>query len=302
MRYFSWALLIVVILHWLVGCATIREGGGPKPSFDIEKDLQALETVFSSAVAISNVYKDGVTKKKRDKMIAGRLVMMNLRYLQFIKSLNAEKQFIDSATDIVILSLNIAGTALTPTTTRTVLSAISATLSGSKVVVDKHYYYEKTMPALIAAMNAQRKQVLVSIIQGVGRPIELYSVEQAIVDLDTYYHAGTLIGAVNAIQATASSQEKASDETIEGITRARVTALISSQARTQVKSIGDAIEGLTDLDKARTVLTELGIKDISFDDLSKAKRQLRAVLRDRGHDEMKIQEMYSIFQKNTMVK
>ncbi len=297
--------LLVIVLFSLFGCSTVRDGGGPVPSFDVMQDLKALETEFSSAVAIKNVYEGGATIEKRDKMIAGRLVMMNLRYLQFIKSLNAERQFIDSASDVAILSLNIAGTALTPASTRTALSAISATLAGSKSAIDKHYYYEKTMPALIAAMNAQRKQVLLSILQGMGKPLEIYSVEQAITDLDSYYYAGTLFGAINAIQVTASAQEKNATEEIEGITRARISRLLSSQARTQNKKIGDAIEGLTDitkdLPKTQTLLSDLGLNGLSFKDLQAAKKQLRAILRERGHDETKIQDLFTIFKNNHLV-
>ena len=74
--------LLVIVLFSLFGCSTVRDGGGPVPSFDVMQDLKALETEFSSAVAIKNVYEGGATIEKRDKMIAGRLVMMNLRYLQ----------------------------------------------------------------------------------------------------------------------------------------------------------------------------------------------------------------------------
>jgi hypothetical protein len=296
----SISLMICVVLS-IGGCATVHDGGGPVPSFDVMEDLKALEAEFGSATAIKQVYENGATKEKRDKMIAGRLVIMNLRYLQFIKALNMEKQLIDTASDITILSLNLAGTAFTPAITKTILSAISAAVGGSKLAVDKHYYYEKTMQALIAAMNAQRKQALVPILEGLGKPLDVYPAEQAITDLDTYYHAGTLIGAVNAIQAAASEQEKASSTEIKNITRARVNRLISQTARDQLKSIGDAIEGLNDLVKARAVLKDLGFTDLDFNDISAAKLQLIAVFRNIGHEEPKIQEMYNVFKTNNLV-
>lgn len=294
--------MIVYLLISLSGCTTVMNGGAPPPSFDIENDLRILEAKFGDAVTIENVYKDGATKEKRNRMIAGRLVMINLRYLQFIKNLNAEKQFIDTASDITILSLNLAGTAFTPTNTKTILSAISAVISGSKLSIDKHYYYEKTMPALIASMNAQRKLVLVSILEGIGKSLELYSVEQAVTDLDSYYHAGTLIGAINAIQVIANEKEKESSEKIEEITRARIYTLLPDKTRLQLKGINDAIKGLTDFAKAQEVLNELGPDSIKPKDISEAIKQLKMIVRQNRFDEAKVQTMYDVFKKTGILK
>ncbi len=293
-------LLLVWVFLPVTGCTTL-DGGGPVPSFDIEVDLKELETHFSSDVAIKTLYEGGVTSAKRDKMITGRLVMMNLRYLQFIKSLNAEKQFIDTASDILVLSLNIAGTALTGETVRTVLSASSAAVVGSKTAVDKHYYYEKSMPALVATMNAQRKLVFVSILRGVSKPLEVYPVEQAITDLDMYYHAGTLIGAINAINLTAGEQEKVANEDIKNVTRARINALVSPTAREQVKSIGDAIDKNTDFAKAKAVLVTLGDDLKNVNNNNDARKLLIAGLRERRYDDVKVKEMYDAFKDNGLL-
>lgn len=296
--------MLVSVLLLSTACTMLRHGGSPPPSFNIQDDLKALQDEYGSAVAIKNVYQNGPTADKRDRMIAGRLVMMNLQYLQFIKSLNAEKQFIDTATEILVLSLNLSAASVSGETVKTILSAVSAGVVGSKIAIDKNFYYEKTMPALVASMNAQRKLMLTPILQGLGESLDVYPVEKAVTDLEAYYQAGTLIGAINAIQATAAEKEKEADKQNESITRARISALLPQETRNQIKTIGDAIEGLKDqdLDKAKAALGSLGYDTATIKTMPDAKQDLIATLRARGHDVAKVKEMYDIFKTTNLVK
>ena len=215
-----------LVLTLLCGCQTIRNGGAPETSFNIDKDLATLATHFSEgdsidkfyAVATNSASSPQAIVNARNEFIAGRLVMMNIRYVQFVRKTTSEKQFLDTACDILALSLNLAGTSVGSAQAKTILAAIAAGVTGSKVVVDKNFYYEKTIPALMAAMNAQRKQALIPIIQGVATTnIAEYPFEQAISDLQSYYFAGTFLGAIQAIQTDAGVKETAAQNTVSNI-------------------------------------------------------------------------------------
>src|SRR5690349_8825825 len=117
------------------------------------------------------------TAADRNRVISGRLVMINLEYLKWVRTMTADKQLLDSASDILVLSLSLASTAAGGATAKTVLSAIAAGVAGSKTAVDKYYYYEKTLPALVAAMNAERKSVLTNILVGMSKPLTEYTFE-----------------------------------------------------------------------------------------------------------------------------
>jgi hypothetical protein len=145
--------------------------------------------------------------------------MINLEYLKWLRTVTADKQFLDTATDVLVLSLDLAATVAGGETTKTILTAISAGITGSKASIDKHYFYEKTMPALIAAMNAQRKVVLERILRNMLNTLEDYSFEQALADIYEYYQAGTFMGAVMAIQADSGAKEKKADEDIQMLTK-----------------------------------------------------------------------------------
>ena len=241
-----------LILVCAIGCSTFRYAGAPPPSYDIEGDLKQLSEHFKPAVAISNYYVLGTnaTINDRNAVIAGRLVMINLEYLKWLRTVNADKQLLDSASDILILSINLAATATGGATAKTILSAISAGVAGSKTAIDKHYYYEKTLPALLAAMNAQRKSVLTNILSGMSKPLAAYPFEQALADIQEYYQAGTLMGAVTAVQADSGAKEKEADKGVKQaqveLTKVRTAESVLAAIQLRISGILEKIGKLPD--------------------------------------------------------
>jgi len=78
----------VLLIGLLSGCATVRYGGAPEPSFNVDKDLEQLETQFLPADSITEFYMSP-TKEARDRFISGRLMLMNIRYIQFVRKLSS---------------------------------------------------------------------------------------------------------------------------------------------------------------------------------------------------------------------
>lgn len=106
------------------------------------------------------------------------------------------------------------------------------------------------MPVLLTKMTALRKEVLVKIYMGLGQSTTDYPLMKALNEVDDYYNAGTIPGAIIGITATAGATIAKADE---AISRARINEPWSPNARAQVISIGDAIENLTDFAKAKAV-------------------------------------------------
>lgn len=204
-------LILLTLSLFVGGCKTHRYAGAPPPAYDVDKDIKQLEVVFKQSSSITNFYSSpgSQTTEERNKFITGRLVLINLQYFKWLRSVTADKQLLDSASDILVMSLNLAGTAVGGAQAKTILAAISAGVAGGKTTIDKYYFYEKTIPAMAAAMNAQRKQVLINIVKGLDLDLKRYSFEQSITDLNDYYQAGTFQGAITVIQAEAGAKEKA---------------------------------------------------------------------------------------------
>jgi hypothetical protein len=200
----------------LVGCSTIRYGGAPEPSFDIDKDLDELSREFAPSVSIETFFKNP-SKEARDKFITGRVTLANIQYIKFVRQLTSERQLLDSAASMLTLGLNLAGTAVSAAGTKTILSAIAASVTGSKEVVDKNYYFEKTIPVLVGQMNAERKRALVPILEGMKNDLSMYPFGDAVNDTHNYYQAGTFTGALQRIQADAGAKEKKADDDLDNL-------------------------------------------------------------------------------------
>lgn len=274
-------LLSCIVLQ---ACSTMHTGGAPDPSFDINADLVKLSQEFESATNITEFYKTPDDKKvdARNRFISGRLVQIDLHYLQFIRALTSDKQQLDSATDIANLTLNLAGTLVGGVRAKTNLAAAATGISGTKATIDKDYYYEKSIDALVATMNAKRKDVLVTILTGLATPtLEQYTFERALTDINEYYLAGTLNGAIQFIHIEAAQKEQASDAEIKNIPKLPIpTRQQISDLERLTDSIGTANATLA---KLKLVLTALGADAAALPKtLDDAQKQLHQKIRSAG--------------------
>ncbi|MDD5170991.1 MAG: hypothetical protein PHN75_19395 [Syntrophales bacterium] len=212
----------------------------------------------------------------RNKVIAGRMAMVDLQYLEWLRSINADKQLLDTASDAVTISVSLAASLTGGEMAKSVLSAIAAGVTGIKASVDKNYYYDKTISAMGATMNAQRKTVAVRILAGMNKSLEEYPFGQGLADLYEYYQAGTLLGAVSTIQAEAGVKEKIADDAIKD-EQIRMLTKASPEEKAACKTVYDVWEnsgdpGLaTELPKLYTALKNLGKPGIKEAEDAKAK-------------------------------
>lgn len=276
--------VVLLVCCALQGCSTMRSGGAPEPSFDVNADLEKLAREFESGTNITNYYNAPAEKRMdaRNRFISGRLVQIDLRYLQFIRALTSDKQQLDSATDIANLTLNLAGTLVGGVRAKANLAAAAAGIGGAKTIVDKDYYFEKSIDALVATMNAKRKEVLVGILTGLASPaIEQYPFERALTDLNLYYLAGTLNGAIRFIHTEAAQKEQRSDAEIKDIP---MLSIPSPAHISDADRLTDSIAAaeLT-IEKANRVLAVIGVEGArlpkSLDGIDGAREQLKSKVR-----------------------
>jgi hypothetical protein len=236
--------ILALFLITLTGCATLS-GGMPNPPFDVEKDLGELKSALQQSMSVKAYY-EKPSVESRNKFVSSRLVIINIEYLKYIKSLSAEESQIHAATDILILSLDIASTALTPVSTKTVLSALSAAIGGVRLSIDDNFYYQKTVPVLIAAMNAERKSIMLKVIQGMAKNLNGYPFEQALSDVNEYYLAGTIPGALNAIQKDSGAKENDADEKIQTFLKNRDPSFLDEVVQSRIDKLLDSVETLNE--------------------------------------------------------
>lgn len=295
-----WLIVICALALCAAGCNSSHYGGAPEQSFDVAEDLEQLAEYFGDADSIEDYHeakKAGASadelKSLRNRFISGRLTMMNIRYIQFIRHTTSDKQLLDSAAEITGIGLNIAGVSFASAATKTALAGAAAGVSGSKATIDKNYYFEKTIPALIAAMNAQRKAALVPILRGTQKEVTEYPFEQGVVDLHNYYFAGTFIGAIQVIQADAGVKERQKDRDIKIAKIGPMTKKDVDLKASLTKAIGGLAEA--DLEKVKLALSMLDASGAKApEDFAEARVRLQDHVRS-ARDAQRIEDVAKVF-------
>ncbi len=285
--------LALILAGLLAGCSTIRYGGAPEPSFDVGKDLEQLAKEFEPASSISDFYKKP-SVDARNKFITGRITLMNIRYIQFVRQLTTDRQLLDTATAMLVLGMNIAGASFAAAGTKTVLAALSAGVTGSKEAIDKNYFFDKTIPALVSQMNAERKKALYPLLVGIRtRSLDDYSFAQGVTDLNDYYLAGTFTGAIHGIQIDAAAKEEFADRKIATLTLAPITKEQVVTIAQLTDAIGKLVE--SDLPKIRNAITTIDKTVDPSNDFEAAKEQLQNFVRDAAANPEQIKTVVNAF-------
>jgi hypothetical protein len=96
---------------------------------------------------------------------------------------------------------------------------VSGGLAGAQAAYGKAVLYDKAMSALLAQMQAGRKVVAAQIFQRWNQDVEQYPMWMARTDLEAYYFAGSLPGAILGTAADAKVKETQADEQIGSVVR-----------------------------------------------------------------------------------
>jgi len=203
------------------GCSSMS--GIPDRTTDVETELASLKSYFDPTVVTNYQSKPSDTEKKgyRDEVISARLRAIDLNFNEFVKDISSEQKGLNIGSDSTVLLLGAAGAVSTVSSTQAILSATSATVTGVKASIDKNAYYDTTLTALVSQMQANRQKVLVNIYLGMEMDIKEYSLMRALVDIENYFQAGTIIGAVNEINKEAGKQKSEADNELSDIVKGK---------------------------------------------------------------------------------
>ncbi|WP_157270786.1 hypothetical protein [Azohydromonas aeria] len=239
----KYRLLLAACLA-LQGCAGLQ--GAPKwsPAVNLESD-DALHATYLEKVYKANSDQD--RGSLRNQFIEIRVGLIDQAYLTYKQSLYTQRVGSSVSTDIATLLLNAVGAGVSDVSTKTATSALSAVIIGSKVSIDKNVYFDTTLPALLSQMDARRDQVLARIRLGMLVDTTRYPMLQARRDLDDYYNAGSIFGAISSLTKQSSNAQVAAEQ--ELIKRLPTEAEITEQLKGQ----GFLVSKAADTQTSRTL-------------------------------------------------
>ena len=227
----------------LAGCQAVS--GYPPPTMSRTEALGSVKT--DSAVAAEADYgkatDEDARRTVRDRIVRARIFVIDINYNDFARSLNTEQKAFSIGSDIAVLSLAGAGSLAKSSRTQARFAAWTAGVLGARSAIDKEIYFDKTLPAIIAQMDASRRTSLAALFLGLAQSDSGYSLLQAKADLENYYIAGTLPGALASITKEAGKQAAAADQKIERISDAKYAYTDESKRlRTYWKPDGTTVD------------------------------------------------------------
>lgn len=230
------ALFILAVL--LSGCTTFR--GAPKPLLDRKTiDGDGFVNADTELITLTTTQ----NAQQRDASTRKLMALADVRYMQFRNEIVTNRKNTRSISNALQLGTNIAATLTNAVGVKDNYIALSALINGSETIYDKEYLFDRTLEALVAQMDANRKAKQVQIYRSLAQSISQYPAHAALADVLDYYYAGSLNAAVIGVHQSAVEQQRKSEQELKILTMTEI-----QQLRSETDRIADFVEGISNDD------------------------------------------------------
>lgn len=246
-RFRQAGTLILAVLT-LGGCSSLR--GVPQRYQPTAAIVASIQLTADDLAALQASTSEAERNRLQNKAIA----VIDLNYHQFVRELVGDRQDMATASGGIALGAATAGAFVESVAAKTNYALLSALAIGAFGIIDRNYYYEKTVPALVAAMGAARASQLLRMREGQGTSVDVYNGVAALADLEDYFSAGTILAAISDITARADSERQTALEQV------RTLEVPSDTEIAQRRSLSRAILAIDEqsLSKGKSALSALG--------------------------------------------
>lgn len=212
----------VLIALLTSGCLSSIDGGPPR-LFPIAQEADVARNRLTAAEDGYYATAGSKSKTLRNEIIAARMRAIDSYYYAFEASLIRERQELGFISSIISIGLSGAVPLVYAEGTKNILGAASSGLQGATKAFSDEVLFQKTVQVLATQMRAHRDAVAADIIKRMKTlEVEDYPLSMALGDVDEYYAAGTIAGALIELQKTVGAesdqqaQEKARAAVIRG--------------------------------------------------------------------------------------
>jgi hypothetical protein len=230
----------VIAVLTLTSCAAVRQfPDDPGANSDATSSYQQ----YFNAEWITKYEATPSTQRQylRDTIVINRMLAYDVSYQTFKTQLLTEGNSINTIGDLIVLALSGLGATTGTAATKAALAAASAGIVGAKTAISADLFYQRTLPALIAQMDASRATAKAAILNGLSRPDSDYPLVRAFVDLQQLSDAGSMIGAVGTITGDAAAKKNAAEASLTFARTADYKATLQTR-----QSLSDLIGKLSD--------------------------------------------------------
>ncbi len=241
-------ICVFVLLAIGLGACAAALTGYPERVSDVNDELKSLEPFYNNKAVEDYTKAVGNARKPlRDAYVFAKMRAIDIRFGTFQEELFTQGVSGGILANWIELGLGSAGAVFSGPSQA--LSAASTGVVGAKSAFDKEAYFENTLPTLLGAMEANRKTIKLRIYSGITQNDSDYSLPNAMADLEDYYSAGTIPGALISINEDTGAKGKEAQESIRKVlTIQRNAGFLAPDAINRIQAVIQKIQTLSDGD------------------------------------------------------
>lgn len=208
---------IVIAAGALTSCASL-EGYArePEPPAVINTAREAYYGAYADQAY--NAATDPAERKRiRDLLIYGKMGVIEHDFDDLERQLNSTGNSVSLVGDLAVLSLSGIGSVTGGKSTKAALSAASAGIVGAQGAISKDLYYQRTLSAILAQMEANRERVRATIFAAMKKPDAEYPLTAAEIDLKQLIRAGSIPASISQITQGANESKQNSEDAIAAL-------------------------------------------------------------------------------------
>ena len=176
------------------------------------------------------VQRDGLSRQDyRDMIVAVYLGAIDAEYYEFRGNLAASGRGSALGLDLLVLGLSGA-TAVASAKDMAEFAVATTVAGGARAAVDKNLFFDRTLPSVISAMDAERARVKAAIEAKLDLNAQKYPLSSSFSDISEYQLAGTLERGMQRVAAIAAADAaNAQAELDRAITACKVIEEIAEE-------------------------------------------------------------------------
>jgi hypothetical protein len=208
-------VVVGIMLTALGGCVALSDG--PERVYTVDEQVSFVRTNLPDPMPVGL---EITNKLDRNNFITGRMYLMDLEFNPYFARLTAQNQAGNFAGDLAIVTTTFLSTVLASKATKTALSAAATGFASVRTDIDQDVLLSHTIQLLLQQMETSRNLVRDRIDANLQAcSTTEYTVWQAMTDLEDYYRAGTLSGALESLEAAAGNNNQQTKDVKNGQTQ-----------------------------------------------------------------------------------
>lgn len=186
----------------LSACASFSGQQRTLQAGDLTSGYAQLVSADLDAKAYTENTDQDIKKAKRNVVVLKFMLAVDERYDNFTANLSRELRGSNLGFDLGVLALTGIGSVVSNAAPE--LSAGATALGGARASINKELYLERTLPAILVVMDANRLRIRTSIQQHMRLAAAEYSLDEAMLEVREYERAGNLNRAITDLTSQAS--------------------------------------------------------------------------------------------------